>query len=170
MQARRCLHSRLSWTLGSWSCWAPRRELLPPPGKLGSPLSLLPPLPPGQRLLTDPDLRRTRAWRGHRGAGHGGDRDLVVASTCRLSRPSECRLGWFWPWCKGVRGATGRHFFFFFIHRDAERERGRDTGREKQAPCREPDMGLDPRTPGSCPGLQAALSHCATWAAPGRHF
>ena len=21
----------------------------------------------------------------------------------------------------------------------------------KQAPCREPDVGLDPRTPGSCP-------------------
>ena len=34
--------------------------------------------------------------------------------------------------------------------------------REKQAPFREPDVGLDPRTPGSCPGPKAGaklLSH-----------
>ena len=38
-----------------------------------------------------------------------------------------------------------------FILRDTEREREgqRHRQREKQAPCREPDMGLDPRTPGS---------------------
>ena len=36
--------------------------------------------------------------------------------------------------------------------RERERERGRDIGREKQAPCREPDVGLDPRSPGSGPG------------------
>ena len=41
-----------------------------------------------------------------------------------------------------------------------ERERGRDTGkRERQAPCREPDVGLDPRSPGSHPGPKAALNH-----------
>ena len=39
--------------------------------------------------------------------------------------------------------------------RDTEREGGRDRQREKQAPYREPDMGLDPGTPGSCPGLNA---------------
>ena len=42
-----------------------------------------------------------------------------------------------------------------------ERARGRDT-EEKQAPCREPDVGLDPGTPGSCPGPKAdakPLSH-----------
>ena len=33
--------------------------------------------------------------------------------------------------------------------KDTERERGRDRQREKQAACREPDIGLDPRTPGS---------------------
>ena len=33
-----------------------------------------------------------------------------------------------------------------------DRERGRDTDREKQAPCREPDVGLDPGTLGSRPG------------------
>ena len=33
------------------------------------------------------------------------------------------------------------------------------------APCREPDAGLDPGTPGSCPGLKAGakpLSHPGT--------
>ena len=56
-------------------------------------------------------------------------------------------------------------FFFFkdFIYlfmRDTERQRHR--GREKQAPCREPDVGLDPRTLGSQPEPKAdaqPLSH-----------
>ena len=43
------------------------------------------------------------------------------------------------------------------------RERGKDIGRvEKQAPSREPDAGLNPRTPGSPPELKAdtqPLSH-----------
>ena len=47
--------------------------------------------------------------------------------------------------------------------RDTEREgvRQRHREREKQAPCREPNVGLDPRTPGSCPGWKASepLSH-----------
>ena len=37
--------------------------------------------------------------------------------------------------------------------RDTEGERHRQ--REKQAPCREPDAGLDPGTPGSCPEPKA---------------
>ena len=45
------------------------------------------------------------------------------------------------------------------------RERQRHRQREKQAPCKEPDMGLDPGTPESCPGLQAALNRCTTGAA-----
>ena len=58
-------------------------------------------------------------------------------------------------------------FKFLFVYdshtereRERERERGRDTHRqrEKQAPCREPDMGLDPGTPGSHPGLKAVLN------------
>ena len=48
------------------------------------------------------------------------------------------------------------------IDRDRERERQRHRRREKQAPCWEPDVGLDPRTPGSHPGPKAGakpLSH-----------
>ena len=41
--------------------------------------------------------------------------------------------------------------------REAERERYRP--RKKQAPCREPDVGLDPGSPGSHPGLKVALNH-----------
>ena len=43
--------------------------------------------------------------------------------------------------------------------RDTERERRRHRQREKQAPRREPDVGLDPVYPGSGPGLKAALNH-----------
>ena len=35
------------------------------------------------------------------------------------------------------------------------REREREKQREKQALCREPDVGLGPRTPGSSPGPKA---------------
>ena len=50
--------------------------------------------------------------------------------------------------------------------RERERERGRDRQRQaeggEQAPCKEPDVGLNPRTPGSHPGPKAGakpLSH-----------
>ena len=46
--------------------------------------------------------------------------------------------------------------------RERERERQRHRQREKHASCREPDMGFDPGTPGSCPGPKAgakSLSH-----------
>ena len=36
-----------------------------------------------------------------------------------------------------------------------ERERRRHRQREKQSSCREPDVGLDPWTPGSRPGPKA---------------
>ncbi|XP_072667024.1 histone acetyltransferase type B catalytic subunit isoform X1 [Canis lupus baileyi] len=43
-----------------------------------------------------------------------------------------------------------------FIHEtETERERQRPRQREKQAPCREPDAGLNPRSPGSGPGPKA---------------
>ena len=50
--------------------------------------------------------------------------------------------------------------FYLFIH---ERERHRQ--REKQAPYKEPNVGLDPGTPGSHPGPKAGakqLSHPGT--------
>ena len=46
--------------------------------------------------------------------------------------------------------------------RDTHREKQRQRQREKQAPCREPNAGLDPRSPGSHPGPKAGakpLSH-----------
>ena len=43
--------------------------------------------------------------------------------------------------------------------REREREKQRHRQREKQAPWREPDVELDPGTPGSHPGLKAALNH-----------
>ena len=49
--------------------------------------------------------------------------------------------------------------------RDTEIKRQRHRQRGKQAPCRKPDMRLDPRSLGSHPGLQAALNRCATGAA-----
>ena len=42
--------------------------------------------------------------------------------------------------------------------RERERERQRHRQKEKQAQCREPDMGLDLGSPGSDPGLKAALN------------
>ena len=46
---------------------------------------------------------------------------------------------------------------------DIERERKAETQEEGEAgPCQEPDMGLDPGTPGLCPGPKAdskPLSH-----------
>ena len=46
--------------------------------------------------------------------------------------------------------------------RDTERERQKQRQREKQAPCKEPNAGLNPRIPGSGPAPKAdaqALSH-----------
>ena len=55
-------------------------------------------------------------------------------------------------------------FFFFNIKKNYSfmRDRQRHRQREKQAPCKKSDAGLDPRTPGSQPELKAdaqALSH-----------
>ena len=38
---------------------------------------------------------------------------------------------------------------------DIERERQRHRRRAKQTPCREPDVGFDPGSPGSRPGPKA---------------
>ena len=49
--------------------------------------------------------------------------------------------------------------------RHRERERQRHRQREMQAPCREPDVGLDPRSPGSRPGPKTMPNCWATRAA-----
>ena len=49
--------------------------------------------------------------------------------------------------------------FIYLFMRDTESERQRHRQREKQAPCRRPNVGLDPWTPGSHPGLKVALNH-----------
>ena len=43
-------------------------------------------------------------------------------------------------------------------HGEGGRERQRHRQREKQAPCREPDVGLDHRSPGPHPRLKAVLN------------
>ena len=55
--------------------------------------------------------------------------------------------------------------FIYLFTRDIEGEgevgeggRNRLRQREKQAPCREPDLGLNPRSPGSHPGPKVALN------------
>ena len=65
-----------------------------------------------------------------------------------------------------IKTITTADFFFkllfrLFIH-ERPRERQRHRQREKQTPCRELDVGLDPRTQGSCPESKAEaqpLSH-----------
>ena len=55
-------------------------------------------------------------------------------------------------------------FYFIFFYKfylfmtDRERERQRHRQREQQAPCREPDVGLDPWSPGSHSGLKVVLN------------
>ena len=51
-----------------------------------------------------------------------------------------------------------------------QKERQRHRQREKQAPCREPDVGLYPGSPGSHPGLKAALNRWAIRAAQDQEF
>ena len=50
----------------------------------------------------------------------------------------------------------------YLLMRDTEREAETQAEREKQAPCRERDMGLDPGYPGSRPRLKAVLNWRAT--------
>ena len=53
--------------------------------------------------------------------------------------------------------------------KNTERE-AETQARDKQAPCREPNMGLNPRSPGSHPGLKAVLNHWATRVAQSNHL
>ena len=53
-------------------------------------------------------------------------------------------------WCLSLKLFFFKDFIYLFM-RDKQRHRQR----EKQAPCGEPDAGLDPRTPGSRPEPEA---------------
>ena len=60
----------------------------------------------------------------------------------------------------GCRLLFLKKYFIYLFMRHTQRDRDRQ--KEKQAPCRESDVGLHPGTPGSRPGLKAAtqpLSH-----------
>ena len=68
-------------------------------------------------------------------------------------------------WCLGFPIALTVHLILFLISfkdfiysRETHREKEAETQREKQAPCKEPNMGLDPWSPGSHPGLKTALN------------
>ena len=67
-----------------------------------------------------------------------------------------------------LQGNFFLRFYLFIINLNAKRhrERQRHRQREKQALFREPDMGLDPGTPGSRSGLKVALNRCATQGSP----
>ena len=56
--------------------------------------------------------------------------------------------------CTGLDKFKNFFFKILFIY-ERHRERQRHRQGEKQAPCREPDVGLDPGTPGSRPELKA---------------
>ena len=58
-------------------------------------------------------------------------------------------------------------FLFFFIH---EAQREAETQREMWAPCREPDAGLDPRTPESRPEPKADTQPLSHPGAPASSF
>ena len=51
----------------------------------------------------------------------------------------------FSPVLKMITTAFLKKRFYLFIH-EIHRERQKHRQKEKQAPCREPDVGLDPRT------------------------
>ena len=64
----------------------------------------------------------------------------------------------------GILNAFLKDSFFnilFIYEREREREREAETQAEGEAGSmhREPDMGLNLRTPGSGPGLKAVLNH-----------
>ena len=52
-----------------------------------------------------------------------------------------------------------KKYFIYLFMKDTHTERQRHRHREKQAPYREPDVGLDPKSSESHPGLKAALNH-----------
>ena len=61
-------------------------------------------------------------------------------------------------WPEMIRAEFWFFFKILFTHERRRRERQRHRQREEQAPYREPDVGLDSRTPGSCPGMKVGTT------------
>ena len=96
-----------------------------------------------------------------RGRDTGRGRSRLHAPGARCGTRS--RVSRIAPWAKGRRQAAApprdpyKFFFKYFIYlfmRDTERM-AETQAREKQAPCRDPDVGFDPGSPGSRPGPKA---------------
>ena len=68
----------------------------------------------------------------------------------------------------------GLYFFLFLFiydsHTVRERERQRHRQREKQAPCWEPNAGLDPGPPGSRPGPKGGAKPLSHPGVPTQHI
>ena len=113
--------------------------------------------------------------------GGGGDGPQVTPSAFRATAPAEVRSPSLLnatesapPDAGSVTACTGIHcntvrtcaswtfflkiLFIYLLIPEGHRERQRLRQREKQAPCREPDAGLDPGTPGSGPEPKAEPS------------
>ena len=88
------------------------------------------------------------------------DRELLIGGALKtLHLNHNSFLGWLFD----VSSFFKKKDFYLFIHkRHTERERQRYRQRKKQAPCKEPDVGLKPENPGSRPEQKAGaqlLSH-----------
>ena len=54
-----------------------------------------------------------------------------------------------------LRGSFKKNFIYLFITKNKWAE---TQAEGEAAPCQEPDVGLDPGTPGSCPGPKAGTA------------
>ena len=63
-----------------------------------------------------------------------------------------------WPFCF----VLFLRFYLFIYERHRKREAETNRHGEKQAPCREPNVGLNPQTQGSCPEPKADAHRRAT--------
>ena len=108
-----------------------------------------------------PGARERGWWKGQREELFPGDRTVpYVDCVCGYTSVHLCQThrtihqeGWIL--LLEVILLFFFNFYLFMIVTHWERERWRYRQREKQAPCREPDVGLDPGSPGSHPGPKA---------------
>ena len=97
-----------------------------------------------------------------------GRRQTSLSATC-VPVPGLVFSDKFYRWGNWDSEKLIQHFFSFFFFKgfyllihERHKEKQRHRQKEKQAPCREPNVGLDPGIPGSHPGPKAdtqLLSH-----------